>query len=319
MKILHITNNYPTIKHPIFGIFVKEQIDSLSQTSAKSDIFFINGKEKGKVEYFRSVIELKRILKLGNYELVHCHHAFSAIIFILTGFTGKIPSIVSFQNDPDNESLFNLFKIVKRFTTFWIFKNNSKYVDNVNGFYLPNGVNTDFFRPIDRSEACEKLGIVATKRYILFVSSNRIRKQKRYDRFQFIISELKKWDKNIEALKLVNVERSLVPYYFNAASLHLLTSDFEGSPNSVKEAMSCNTPVVSTNVGNVKELLENVYASYCDTSNTDSGLIELCKKSLSQIEWSNYNSRRKIIEKGYDIYNVAKKLETIYLKSNMKI
>ena len=26
MKILHITNNYPTSNHPIFGIFVKEQI-----------------------------------------------------------------------------------------------------------------------------------------------------------------------------------------------------------------------------------------------------------------------------------------------------
>lgn len=316
MKVLHITNNYPTIKYPIFGIFVKEQIDSLSQTSAKCDIFFINGKEKGKAEYFRSIIKLKRTLKLGTYDLVHCHHVFSSIIFILTGFSGKIPSVVSFQNDPDYEFVFNLFEIVKRHTTFWIFKNNSRYVDNVNGYYLPNGVNTDFFKPMDRFEACEKLGIDTAKKYILFVSSNRIRKQKRYDRFQYIISELKKWDNNIEVLKLVNIERSIVPYYFNAASLHLLTSDFEGSPNSVKEAMSCNTPVVSTDVGNVKELLENVYASYCDTSNTDSGLIELCKKSLSQNKGSAYNSRIKLIEKGYDIYNVAKKLETIYLKSN---
>jgi glycosyltransferase involved in cell wall biosynthesis len=319
MKVLHITNNYPTLKYPIFGIFVKEQIDSLSQTYAECDTFFINGKEKGKAEYFRSIIKLKRVLKSGNYDLVHCHHVFSAIIYIMTGFSEKIPSVISFQNDPNHESVFNLFKIVKHFTTFWIFKNNSKYVDNLKGYYLPNGVNTDFFKPIDRLEACKKIGIDTTKKYVLFVSSNQIRKQKRYDRFQYVISELKKWDEDIEELKMINIERNLVPYYFNAASLHLLTSDFEGSPNSVKEAMCCNTPVVSTNVGNVKELLENVYASYCDTSNADSKLIELCKKSLSQNESSAHNSRIKIFELGYDILSVAKKLENIYSKSNKSI
>lgn len=55
MKILHITNNYPTQNHPIFGIFVKEQIDSLSNQCLENDVFFINGREKGKLEYFKSI------------------------------------------------------------------------------------------------------------------------------------------------------------------------------------------------------------------------------------------------------------------------
>ena len=33
---------------------------------------------------------------------------------------------------------------------------------------------------------------------------------------------------------MINTKRSDVPYYFNARSVHLATSDFEGSPNSVK-------------------------------------------------------------------------------------
>lgn len=49
MKVLHITNNYPTEKFPIFGIFVKEQIDSLTELGVENEVFFIKGREKGKI------------------------------------------------------------------------------------------------------------------------------------------------------------------------------------------------------------------------------------------------------------------------------
>ena len=31
MKVLHVTTNYPTPDYPIFGIFVKEQVESLQK------------------------------------------------------------------------------------------------------------------------------------------------------------------------------------------------------------------------------------------------------------------------------------------------
>src|SRR5690606_759675 len=82
--------------------------------------------------------------------------------------------------------------------------------------------------------------------------------QKRIDRFDETMRILKSNypQYNFEELKLVNVEREFMPLYFNASSVHLLTSDFEGSPNSVKESLCCNTPVVATNVGNIIEMLE---------------------------------------------------------------
>lgn len=313
MKALQITNNYPTKKYPIFGIFVKEQIASLAQTNVLSEVFFINGKELGKLEYVHSIIKLNKLLRENKFDIIHCHHAFSAIVFLLSGFSGKIPSVVSFQNDPSNEYRLNLFNIIKLFSTSWIFKNRSILADNKRGHYLPNGVNIDFFKPLDKREACLKIGKDPDKKYILFVSSNYVREQKRYDKFQQIISELKKWDSSIEELTLINTKRHLVPYYFNAATLHLMTSDFEGSPNSVKEALCCNISVVSTPVGNVKELLEDVNGSYCADSFNETELIELCKKSLS--EDFVPNSRNKLIEKGYDINNVAIKLKKLYLKT----
>jgi hypothetical protein len=41
MKVLHVTNNFPTVKFPIFGIFVKEQIDSLTKQGIDNEVFLL--------------------------------------------------------------------------------------------------------------------------------------------------------------------------------------------------------------------------------------------------------------------------------------
>lgn len=312
MKILHLTNNYPTSNLPIFGIFVKEQIESFSKLDVKNDIFFINGREKGKLEYLKSIFHLRKFLKNKHYEIIHCHHAFSAVCLILSGQAKNFKTIVSYQNDPLNEQGKILYNFIKKNCNAIILKNNSTVVDRKKVFYQPNGVNTNFFKPIEREKCIEKLGLDTQKQYILFVSSNFIREQKRYDRFQEVIGILRnKYRINdIEELKLINTERSLVPYYFNAASIHLLTSDFEGSPNSVKEAMACNTPVVATDVGNVRELLTEVDGSYVSSTKDVMELAELAYKALTDNK--TFNSREKLIEKKLDIESVAKNIISIY-------
>lgn len=313
MKVLQITNNYPTTLNPIFGIFVKEQIESLKILNIESDLFFINGREKGKMEYLRSIIKLRKILKVQDYDVIHCHHAFSALVLILSGrFRGK-NIVVSFQNDPKIEIGTFLFNFIKRHVKQIIVKHSDIDIKDSNLNYLPNGVNINFFINKGKKESCRVLNLNPETVYILFVSSNFIRKQKRHDRFNEVIRLLKtKYKlKNIEPLLLINTARDLVPYYFSAASLHLLTSDFEGSPNSVKESMSCGTPVVSTPVGNVSDIFRLVTNCFVSNSFDAEELALLCNKALK----SQGNPREAIINGKLDINSVALKLKDIYIKA----
>ena len=103
-----------------------------------------------------------------------------------------------------------------------------------------------------------------------------------------------------------------MPFYFNASSLHILTSDFEGSPNSVKETIMYNTPVVSTPVGNVEELLEKVDGSYTTEEFDVKNLTEMSIRVLN----NSYNNGRKVLinDLKLDIKNVSENLLEIYKK-----
>ena len=312
MKVLHLTNNYPTLTYPIFGIFVKEQIESLKNLDIYCDVLFINGREKGKFEYVKSIFRLRKFLKFNKYDIIHCHHAISALCLIISGSVKENKVIVSFQNDPENEFGLFIYKFIKRRISQSIFKNNSKLIIDDNCSYLANGVNTSFFIHKGKTDSYRRLGLDQAKTYILFVSSNFIRKQKRYDKFKKVLRILRtqyNWE-NIEELILINTRRDLVPFYFSASSLHLLTSDFEGSPNSVKESMCCNTPVVSTPVGNVKEMLSGAHNCFVSNSFDPEELAFFCDKALK----TNGTPRDIILQKKLDIESVALKLKQIYTK-----
>jgi teichuronic acid biosynthesis glycosyltransferase TuaC len=312
VKILHITNNYPTSKYPIYGIFVKEQIDSLTDLGIENEVFFINGREAGKKEYLKAILRLRKHLHKFKYDIVHCHHCFSAFTFLCSGKIFGKKCVLSYQNEPEKEGGKFLFRILYKFFDIIILKNKSPEINFPRTVYLPNGVNTEFFIPRDRTICKNQLGLDENKRYIVFMDSNtKHRTQKRVDRFIETMKILKEKYllSDLEPLILTNIERQLIPIYLCASNLHMLTSDFEGSPNSVKECLACNVPVVSTPVGNVTELIGDVRGCYISKTFNPDELAELTNIAL---EMNYFSSRESITEKGLDINSVANKLFNVY-------
>lgn len=129
---------------------------------------------------------------------------------------------------------------------------------------VPFGVDTEQFRPIDRATAREHLGWSRDERVVLFPYDPE-RTVKNYPRARRIVDRLP-FDATLRTV--TGVAHEEMPYYLNASDALLVTSDRESGPMVVREAVACEVPVVSTDVGFVSDALAGVEnTAVCETEN----------------------------------------------------
>ncbi len=123
---------------------------------------------------------------------------------------------------------------------------------------LPSGVDTDVFRPASRAEARRQLGWSDAIPIVLFNAGHDAR-NKRLDLAEKA-TYLVRMQLPETRLEILNggTPPQAVPLLMNAADCLLVTSDSEGSPTIVQEALATNLPVVSVDVGDVAERLRGV-------------------------------------------------------------
>ena len=311
MRVLHITTNYPTPEFPIFGIFVKEQVESLRKTGVDCDVLYCDRKGRGTWMYLTYIPRIWWRILIGRYDVIHCHHVLSALLCTCTLWPLFKKCVVSYQNDPTTEWKVNCFGLIHTLFRRIIIKNTSPYLSKSKTVYLPNGCNESFFVPMDKAEARKRLGLDPEAVYVLYMDSNKWgRTQKRKDRFDCTLDLLKTDYPSIQSIELYNTPRDLIPAYMNACDLHLISSDFEGSPNSVKECICCNTPVVSTDVGNVRDMIGDIPGCRVVDDFSAEALAEAVRQVLENREV--FNGRDIFLKKGYSLFAVAEKLKSVY-------
>jgi hypothetical protein len=142
------------------------------------------------------------------------------------------------------------------------------------------GVDYSLFSPTPTAEAQKRLGL-SPNRYALFsdVSNTPI---KRRDIAESIVNKLHGY----KLLIMCGVRPNEVPSYLNACDFILLTSDEEGSPNIIREALSLNKRVFSVKVGDAAKQIDGLKNS-CIISRDPSVAAETISHKLSEIYTDN--------------------------------
>ena len=99
----------------------------------------------------------------------------------------------------------------------------------------------------------------------------------------------------------------------NASNILLHTTLWEGSPNLIKEAMACNIPIVSTDVGDVKKVIGNTAG--CFLTNFDDESVS--KSILEAFNFHNRTNGRNDISH-LEIEKVAYQIKDIYEEMLLK-
>jgi teichuronic acid biosynthesis glycosyltransferase TuaC len=120
---------------------------------------------------------------------------------------------------------------------------------------IPDGIDLDRFRPIDRREARRQLGLPAdSEPWVLFPTLLAVNPIKRPALAEQAFKFARTVIPGIQLRNATGIPHSSMPLQMNAASVVLMTSVHEGWPNSIKEALACNTPFVSTDVSDLAEI-----------------------------------------------------------------
>jgi len=313
MKVFTVTNMWPLKDFPYYGVFVKEQVEALQKhyPNINNKIYFINGK-KNKLNYIWSIFNINWLLLINKYDVIHIHYALSGIFLLFNPFRKSRVILTLHGSDFYSKNFYKrLVYYVLKQTSIIICLNDTMLSQlkkhNKEIHLIPCGVDTEFFKA-SKSEVQEDV-------FKVVFPSSKLREVKNYVLFDKIIQFLKvEHQLKIETIELNNKSRLEVNSILNSADLLCMTSLTEGSPQVIKEAMCCNTPIVSSNVGDVERLLKNVSNCYVidsykveDFSNVILKILKLPKENRVT------NGRLKIFELGLNEKNISSKIINVYL------
>ena len=256
LKILVVTSIYPTQQNPSLGAFVASQVQSLQNIGLSIDVIFLDVR-RSKWELLKGITKIRNRLSSNTYDLIHAHFGYNGIPVC---FQKNLPFVISFcGSDLNHPGLRKISRWVAKHADACIVKSKSLLeLLGQPAVVIPNGIDLELFRPNSQHSSRRRLGLYPEGRYALF-ASNPSRPEKQYELAKSALTIACQSGVACQPLILQNQPPSEVPHYLNAANLLLLTSRYEGSPNVVKEAMACNLPIVSTEVGDVPQILKNTH------------------------------------------------------------
>jgi teichuronic acid biosynthesis glycosyltransferase TuaC len=269
LRVLAVTNMYPTADDPAYGAFVATQVEWLSRAGAEVQVDFINGR-RSHAAYLAAPLRIRRLAQSGQFDVVHAHYG-------LTGFVAAfqpLPLVVTFHGDDlfgtakvhggvtlKSRLVRRLSHVAARRADALVCQSDAmrqalpRAADRSRAHVLPMGVDTERFSPGDRAAARARLGLDPAERLVLFPSTP-TEPVKRLDLAEAGVRRVAADGVAVRLWVVTRVPHDQMPDYFRAADCVIVTSEWEGGPIVVKEALCCGIPVVSVDVGDARRWLD---------------------------------------------------------------
>lgn len=253
-------------------IFARRQAAALRQIGVTVHEFHLESRTSPKTlvrEFFR----FRRWLSRLNPDVIHAHFGTVTGLFCVLA-SGAKPVVITYRGSDLNSvpasqglratagRLFSQLSalVAARLVCVSEGLQEQLWWRQSRSLVLPSGVDLTYFRPLPQTEARRRLGWAPQTRVVLFNAGHDGR-NKRLDLAKAALACLRTREPNLDSHLAIlhgNVPPGDMPWILNAADCLLITSDAEGSPSILQEALACNLPVVSVPVGDAPERLRGV-------------------------------------------------------------
>lgn len=254
LRILAVTNTYPTAEMPGDTPQIRDQVEALRERGVRVDVLHVD-RHKGKWTYAQAAWQIFSLsFQPRRYDLIHAYYGHCGI---LARLQPRYPVVVTFLgSDLLHRRDGRIGKAAARWADRVIVQSEEMKdaANRVDAHIIPFGVNLDLFSPYPLEDARRELGLGVDEKLVLFPWDPG-RPVKRFDLVQEAIGILQRTHKQVRLIPVFDQPHEMVAQYMNACDVMVLASDHEGSPMAVREAMACNLPIVSVDVGDVRQII----------------------------------------------------------------
>jgi len=280
VRVLAVTNMLPTETNVRAGTFVKQQISSLQGQGVEVQTLHLDRPGKGMSVYRHTALRLQRAIGCWHPEVIHTMYG-GLMGWIVSRTVTDEALVQSFcGTDLQGAKAGSILLRVRAGIGVVLSRRTVRRVDHVivkskrlqarlprwfpsdRVSLVPNGVDLDRFKPMDRAACRLSLGWREGVFHVLIAAPVNVNANKRVSLARAAVKQLEDSGVPAELHVMTSTPHAEVPIWLNAADAVLLTSVQEGSPNIVKEALSCNRPVVAVDAGDVAERIAGVAGCY---------------------------------------------------------
>ena len=267
MRVLVVTNLYPTDRRPGLGPFVRDQVVALRELDGIEVDLHSFDPPGGITPYVRETLTLLRRFRGARYDVVHAHYGLTGACSLAVR-RGR--HVTTFHGDDLRlAKTAPIARVVARLIDLpaTVSANLARSEAATLGgpgvkrrvAVLPCGIDLERLRPLDRRQARAELGLDPDARYLLF-PADPARPEKRHDRARELAEAA---GPDVTLLHYADTPPERVPLYVNAANAVIVTSEREGFGLASLEALACNVPVLATDVGIAPLALAGIDGTLC--------------------------------------------------------